>query len=159
MQTLNATSERAITSAYSTKLKVQTTFTGPGRTKQAHKMECDINTILARYKRTGVIDFQEKHEPQYGDVTALEFQEAQFVISHAKGLFAAMPAHLRARFENDPGKFLAFVNDERNRNEAQDLGLLKPVKPADTVKGAEAPVPGPVANPPGGGGVIPLATP
>lgn len=116
-------------SAYSAKVKLALSFPSPSRTKQAHKDECDINNILARYKRTGVLDFQQKHEPQYGDVTALDFQQAQFTVAAANGMFAAMPAFLRARFDNDPYKFLAFVHDERNRVEAEDLGLLKP-KPA-----------------------------
>lgn len=116
-------------SAYGAKVQLRVSFTGQGRTKQAHKDECDINNILARYKRTGVLDFQQRHEPQYGDVTALEFQQAQFTVAAAKGMFAAMPSHLRHRFDNDPYKFLAFVHDERNRVEAEDLGLLKPKAP------------------------------
>lgn len=131
-------------SAYSPKLKVETLFTGEGRTKQAHKAECDINNILARFKRTGVIDFHQKNEPRYGDCTALEFQSAQLLIANAKGMFAAMPAHLRARFDNDPAKFLAFVDDPRNRNEMEDLGLMKP-KGEETA--APAAVPQPEANP------------
>lgn len=145
--------------AYGPKAKVSISFEGPGRTKQAHKAECDINNILARFKRTGVLDFQQKHAPQYGDVTAIDFQEAQFIIAEAKGMFAALPAHLRSRFENDPAKFLAFVQDERNRNEAEDLGLLKEKvkpEPPEAPSGASGKA---QANPParGGGGTPPKA--
>lgn len=142
-------------SAYSEKQKIQTTFSGEGRTKQAFKAECDINQILARYQRTGVLDFQQKHAPEYGDVTAIDFQKAQFMIAEAKGMFAAMPAHLRSRFDNDPAKFLAFIEDERNRNEAEDLGLLKEkVKPEapEAPQGASGK---PQANPPARGGGTP----
>lgn len=143
--------------AYSPKNKVQLTFTGAGRTKQSFKNECDINQILARFQRTGVLDFQQKHAPQYGDVTAIEFQKAQFMIAEANGMFAAMPSKLRARFDNDPAKFLAFIDDERNRNEAQDLGLLKEVQneagqAAGAPSGAAAKPP---ANPTARGGGTP----
>lgn len=143
-------------SAYSAKGQQRVFNTSPSRTKQAHKQECDINHILARYKRTGVLDFQQRHEPQYGDVTAIDFQEAQFTVAKANGMFAAMPAHLRARFDNDPGKFLTFVHDERNRVEAEDLGLLKPraAAPAPTAAPAQ-PAP---SEPPAGATTSPTPT-
>lgn len=140
--------------AYGTKQKTPTFFTQPTRTKQSHKDECDINNILARYKKTGVINFTNRHEPQYADVTGADYQEAQFIVARAKGLFAAMPAHLRARFDNEPGKFLAFVQDEKNREEAESLGLLKPkpeaaAEPAPAAAGGAAPAAaGAAATPP-----------
>lgn len=140
MQISNANSDapKIFRTSYGPKLKITILFTGLGLAKQSFKDECDINHILARYRKTGVLDFQQKMEPQYGDVSAIDFQDAQLLIAKANGMFAAMPAHLRNRFENEPAKFLAFVQDERNRNEAEDLGLLK-VKP-------EAPVAAPAAS-------------
>lgn len=135
-------------SAYSPKQKISLSFEGPGRTKQAHKAECDINNILARFKKTGTLDFQQQHAPQYGDVTAIDFQNAQLLIAQAKGMFAAMPAHLRSEFDNEPGKFLAFVNDPTNRAKAEKLGLLKaPESPEAPKVKLEAPA-APPANPP-----------
>lgn len=158
MQNQNANaSDKVILSAYGKLLKVKVAFTGLGRTKQAFKEECDINQILARFKKTGVLDFQQKHQAQYGDCTAIDFQNAQLLIAEANGMFAAMPSALRSRFDNDPAKFLAFVNDKRNRNEAEDLGLLK-VKPKGPEKAAEAAVPGPEVNPPAPAGVTPTST-
>lgn len=137
--------------AYSAKVQLRWSTSLPSRTKQAHKEECDINHILARYKRTGVLDFQQRHEPQYGDVTALDFQEAQFTVARANGMFAAMPSHLRARFDNDPYKFLAFVHDDRNRPEAEDLGLLKPKDaPPAPMAAPAAPAASAPAEPPAG---------
>jgi len=115
-----------ILSAYSPKLRVQITCTKPGRTKQSFKAECDINTILARFLKTGVLDFTNKNEARYGDTTGLEYTQAMQTVAAARSLFAELPAHLRSRFENEPAKFLAFVQDEKNREEAQELGLLKP---------------------------------
>lgn len=130
--------------AYGSKVKVSLSCKGPGRTKQAHKDECDINKILDRYRKTGVLDFAAKHEPQYGDVTAVDFQEAQFTVAKAMGMFADLPAHVRNRFSNKPGEFLRFVQNPDNRAEAQELGLLKVKEP---VAAPVAPVPAPTPTP------------
>lgn len=119
-------SQILIRSAYSQKPRVQISFSGLGRTKQSFKAECDINQILARFLRTGVLDFTNKNEARYGDVTGLEYQTAVFQISRAKSMFEELPAQLRARFENEPGRFIEFVNNPRNREECVEMGLMKP---------------------------------
>ena len=45
----------------------------------------------------------------------------------------ALPAHLRARFENDPAQLIDFLGDENNRSEAEKLGLLEVPKAESTV--------------------------
>lgn len=121
-------------SAYAPKLRCALTCPELpfGRTKQSFKAECDINNIMAKFVRTGVLDFVNKHEPRYGDVSGLEFQAAQLIVAQGKTMFEELPSHLRARFENDPGAFLDFVGDEKNREEARELGLLRPDSPPVT---------------------------
>lgn len=111
--------------AYGPKLKISLTSTAVSRTKQSFKAECDINNIMARYQKTGVLDFTQKHEPRYGDVTGYEFQRAMLTIAHSKSMFAEMPSALRSRFKNDPREFLEYIHDPRNAEEAEELGLLK----------------------------------
>lgn len=110
--------------AYGPKLKISLTSTAVSRTKQSFKAECDINNIMARYQKTGVLDFTQKNEPRYGDVTGFEFQRAMLTIAQSKSMFAEMPSALRARFKNDPREFLEYIHDPRNVEEAQELGLL-----------------------------------
>lgn len=125
-------------SSYSTKIKVDITFpVDEDRTKQSFKAEADINHIMARYQRTGVLDFAQKHEPQYGDVTGLDFEVGMQAIARAKAMFADLPSSVRARFDNNPAEFLDFVQDERNRDEARAMGLLKPEARAEAL--AQAP--------------------
>lgn len=119
-------SPRVIRSSFSAKRQLRVFFPETGRTKQSFKAECDINNIMARYQRTGVLDFVNKHAGSYGDCTGLEFSQAQEVIVKAKEMFADMPAKLRARFDNEPAKFLAFMDDPENMPEAVRLGLAKP---------------------------------
>lgn len=136
--------DRVIRSAYSVKPQVQFDCLEAekpyGRTKQSFKDECDINTIIQRFLRTGQLDLANKLEPRYGDCTGIEFQSACQTVAAAKSLFAELPAALRNRFENEPAKFLDFVHDDRNIEEARELGLLKP-KADPAVTPAPAPAP------------------
>lgn len=128
-----------ILSAYSPKKRVQLKCSTLGRTKQAFKDECNINTIINRFLRTGVMDFAQKNQARYGDVTGIEYQSAMNTVAAAKSLFNELPAQLRDRFDNEPALFLDFVQDKRNEEEARELGLLKPKPIAPT---AEATPPG-----------------
>lgn len=140
-------SEMPFITAYGKKQRVRTDTSGPSRTKQAFKDECDINKILARFTKTGVINFTQQNEPRYGDCTGMEYTAAMNKVAAARSLFNEMPAELRARFDNEPALFLDFVNDEKNREEAQALGLLKkgPEKPVVTSAPAAAPTPAPAS--------------
>ena len=51
------------------------TFAKEGLTRQSFKKECDINTIVAAFTKTGVIPRLQQLSPQYGDapdITAFE---------------------------------------------------------------------------------------
>lgn len=103
--------------------------------------ECDINNIMARFQRSGALEWASKYEPQYGDVTGLSFQRAQDVILAAQQMFDDLPSSVRNRFANDPGAFLDFVHDEKNRDEMQRLGLLKEALAPVVVGAAATPLP------------------
>ncbi len=80
---------------------------------------------MARFVKTGMIDFVNKHEPQYGDVTALDFQSSMERVATSREMFADLPAKVRDRFNNDPAELLQFLEDPRNKAEAVLLGLAK----------------------------------
>lgn len=119
---------RTIRSAYSPKTPVRLKNFGQTKTKQGHKAETDINTIMAKFQKTGMIDFVNKHEPQYGDVTAIDFQNSMESVAKAKEMFADLPSKVRDRFNNDPAELLDFLDDPDNREEAVLLGLVEPQK-------------------------------
>jgi len=120
----------------------------PSMTKQSFKDECDVNNIMARFERTGVLDYINENAAQFGEVPALDFQTAMNIVAKGNSLFEQMPGAQRAAFENDPVKFLAFMEDGRNRDKAIELGLIDPpaisaalegATPSETLK--EAPTP------------------
>lgn len=111
--------------AYSQKPRVQKhMIPGEGRTKQSFKDECDINVIMRRYQKTGVLPMSQRLEPRYADITGVDFQSAMDLVANARTAFEELPASIRTRFENDPAKLLDFVHDEDNYAEAAELGLL-----------------------------------
>ncbi len=121
--------------AYAGRLAVQLLCPEVGRTKQNHRDECDINNILARYQKTGVLDFVNKHEGQYGDVSSVEFQSAMDMVAEQKERFAELPSKVRNEFGNDPSQYLEFIatagDDEKIR-----LGLIEKAKPDVVEKAA-----------------------
>ena len=118
-----------IRSAYTPRTAVKLICQGEGRTKQAHKDECDVNLIMARFQKTGVLEFTEKRSPQYGDVTGVDFQEAMRTVTEAQEMFDELPSKVRNRFGNDPAAMLDFISDPINDEEAVKLGLLEAAKP------------------------------
>lgn len=98
----------------------------PSLTQQSFKDECDINNIMARFEATGVLP-DNPFEPRFGDTTMLpDFHAAQNIIAQANETFAALPAKVRERFQNDPAQYLAFFSDADNHDEAVKLGLVNP---------------------------------
>ena len=62
--------------------------------------------------------------PQYVDFEeTFDFHSSMNVIRAAEEAFNAMPAEVRDRFQNDPGRFLEFANDASNYEEALKMGL------------------------------------
>lgn len=114
--------------------RLQTQPTGDSMTRQAHAAECDINNIMKRYQKDGVITHFAKYEGQYGDVTGLEFTNAMQTIATANSMFEDLPSTARAKFDNDPAKFLKYVEDPANLEEMRSTGLAKgrPENPASS---------------------------
>lgn len=99
----------------------------PGLTKQAFKKDCDINYIMAKYEKTGVIEHVARYNGQYGDFGDVEdYQTSLNKVIAADEMFMTLPANVRKRFGNNPGEFLDFVSDEANIDEMVALGLAKP---------------------------------
>lgn len=98
----------------------------PSLTQQQFAEDADINTIVRRFGLTGQMP-ETLAMPVSGDFSdAVDFQTAMGVIRRAEEEFMTVPPEIRARFGNDPGRLISFLDDESNRDEALKLGLLRP---------------------------------
>lgn len=93
-------------------------------TEQAHKNQCDVNMIIAKYDKTGLISHTTRFEAQFGDMRGVDYKTALDKVLAAKNMFDDMPSHVRNRFNNNPEEFLTFFENEANRDEAIKLGLI-----------------------------------
>lgn len=96
----------------------------PSLAQQHMKEETDINNIVERWTRTGIPP-EVNATPQYGDFTGVsDYHSAMNAVIAADQAFMTLDAKTRAKFDNDPAKLLAFLSDEKNREEAIELGLV-----------------------------------
>jgi phage internal scaffolding protein len=93
-------------------------------TEQSHKDQCNVNKIIAKYDREGIIRHVSRIEAKFGDLDGKDFKDMQDQIITAKNMFMELPSEIRNRFKNDPAKLLEFMEDSQNRDEAIKLGLI-----------------------------------
>jgi len=99
---------------------------GKSRTHKEFAEECDINKLLLRYPKTGVLPLN-KATPKYGDFTNVpDYQNALNVVRTATTAFEALPAPVRKRFNNDAQAFMEFATDKRNLPDMVKMGLATP---------------------------------
>ena len=102
-------------------------FTKPTRTKRAFKNDYDLNHVIQRYHKTGILPKMRSEQPTYGDYSnPIDYQEAQNKIMLANDLFGGLPARIRRDFNDDPATFLAFASNPDNLEELVDMGLADP---------------------------------
>lgn len=85
---------------------------------------------MAKYKATGLIDHVNTFRGSYGDFTSVQdYQLSLNQVMAAQESFEALPSNIRARFQNNPGALLAFLEDPKNQEEAVKLGLINAPPP------------------------------
>lgn len=104
---------------------------GKSLTQQHFKEGADINKIVARSQRAGMLPPNNKI-PQYLDVSSLEdYQTSLNKVITAQNIFDGLPSKIRSRFKNDPSQMIAFLSDPENLDEAVRLGMATIRKLAD----------------------------
>lgn len=105
---------------------------GPSKTKQSMKAECDINNIMAKYQKSGLVTHVNERQGTYDDfISAPDYHTAMNQICAANESFESLPSGIRNRFHNDPALFLEFVQDPAHQDELVRMGLADP-KPEKT---------------------------
>lgn len=81
------------------------------RTQQQFKEECDINTLVERFGLMGTWpqDLRIPLASEFHDV--FDYQSALNQLIEADEAFMAIPAPIRAQFQNDAGKWVEYMSD------------------------------------------------
>ena len=93
-------------------------------TEQSHRSACDVNLIISKYDKGGLITHINRFEAKFGNFTGVDFKTMQDTISGIHSQFALLPSEIRKRFDNSPEALLTFMQNPENREEAIKLGLI-----------------------------------
>lgn len=104
----------------------------PSLAQQHARDDSDINTIVNRYLKSGVLPVipMPPGDEEFADI--FDFQSAMNVIAAANQAFGRLPAEIRKRFGNDPADFVRFCSEEdengklANLPEMRKMGLAVP---------------------------------
>lgn len=123
----------------------------PSLAQQQFRDDSNPNKIMEQFARTRDANLLNVTRPSYGDFTGVvDYHSALNAVIAAQDAFDALPSKIRNRFENDPAKFLDFMADEANTDEARSLGLLD-VEPAPARSADSAVADAGTDAPPSGG--------
>lgn len=108
-------------------------FKEPTRTKQSQANHVNVNQIVARHQRTGVIDHWSGRVPMYGDYSlSVDLHSAMNLALQAEDMFAALPASVRKVADNDPVRFLELLAEEEGSAQLVAAGLDVAPRPGDS---------------------------
>lgn len=103
--------------------------------EQSHKKEVDINNIV---KRAGSAEMIAKtallQTPEYrfDDLPGNDFMEAHLILAKAEQSFGQLDSATRAEFNNEPARFLDYVQNPENKDKLIERGWANPPEPEPT---------------------------
>lgn len=116
------------------KKRVKTLILGASLTQQHHKQICDVNHIVRRYRKTGLIDHVNSVRGAYGDFSEVgSYHECMNKLIAADDAFMRLPSEVRKEFDNDPGIMLNELGKPENFDRMVELGLLAPKEQVSSV--------------------------
>ena len=93
-------------------------------TEQTHLKDVKIQNVLRKAKKQGIVTHVAKYAGTYSDmIDAPSFHEAQNAIASATSMFETVPAEIRKHFDNDPSKYLEFMQNPENYDAIEELGF------------------------------------
>jgi phage internal scaffolding protein len=120
------------------KRKVVTINDLPSKTDKSWKDACDASKIVHRMQQTGICSHLAAGQGNYLDVSEVpDLIGALNQVQSATNAFMSLPAKIRARFENNMVKYVEFLQDPANVEEAIELGLMEVTKKADKGPGGQ----------------------
>ncbi len=97
---------------------------GKGGAKQSMKDECDINGIVARYQKTGLLSHLASGVPAFVDVSELgDYRSVIEQVRSVEAYFAGLPALVRSVFQNDARTFMDYLETRPSDEDLEEIGL------------------------------------
>lgn len=116
--------------------KVITINREPSKTDQSFAADCDVNKIMARYRKGVPLPTSKRIQGYYADVSDVgDIVEMEEKMQAAKEDFQQIPAKIRKMFNNDIHELARFLKDPLNDTRAIELGLKEKPKNADQSPG------------------------
>lgn len=115
---------KTIKTAYGKRDRVFADVGDRSRTKQSFRDDCDVTNIVNSYYRSGTLAHANSKQPHYGFATSCDFREALELVAQASKNFAGLDSAMRKQFNDQPGEFLAFVENPSNLPQMAQMGLL-----------------------------------
>lgn len=108
----------------------------PTMTQQSDHDATNINIIVAKYMKGAPLP-QVTEPGKFGDFTGISsFTDAMEMITKANEAFHEVPAHIRAKFNNNPSTFMEYIHDAKNIPELVKMGLATYTEIPDTSNGS-----------------------
>lgn len=104
--------------------RVQIDCSQGGLTDQSFKNDADINIIVERFNKTGILPSIER-KSYFADVTEIPTLEQAFdIVDKAREEFGKLPAEVRRKMGDNPANLENFINDEDNTEFLKKHGVL-----------------------------------
>lgn len=111
--------------------RLQTTLdaSGPVLTDQSWLKSQDINNIMKKYQKTGVLPETRAHLAQYLDVSEVpSLEDAHDMVMEARSMFMELPSDVRKLMDNDPTKLYDYCKDPKNQEFLIKRGVLDKIE-------------------------------
>jgi hypothetical protein len=95
----------------------------PSMTKESLAKDLDVNNIVRRHAKTGVLPNAHAFEGIYGEFDSIDLREAEEKVMKANELFMEVPSAIRAEFNNDAGAFIDYATDPANLEQMRQWKL------------------------------------
>lgn len=107
--------------------RVQTINEDPSMTDAQYTEDTDVNDIMRRYQKTGLITHVSQKQGIYADVSEVpDLLQANEISRQTMEHFMRLPSDVRLKFNNNPEEMVTFLRNPQNIEEARTLGLIKP---------------------------------
>jgi phage internal scaffolding protein len=115
------------------RLQTKLDASGEMLTDQSWVKNSDINNIMKKYAKTGVLPQTKQNLAQYLDVSEVpSLEDAHNLIIEARNMFMELPADVRKLMDNDPNNLHDFCKNPANREYLIERGVLDKVEIVNT---------------------------